>query len=68
MLPIGNQASQTMGGDVIGTTGAATVNKVNGTSVPATPTTTYVLTATSSTSATWQTTTTFRRTFLLMGG
>lgn len=54
VLPTGNQASQSMGGDVSGTTASATVAKINGTSVPASPTTGYVLTATSSTTATWQ--------------
>lgn len=33
-LPAGNQASQTMGGDVSGTTASATVAKINGSSVP----------------------------------
>lgn len=34
-LPAGNQAAQTMGGDVTGTTAAAVVAKVNGSTVPA---------------------------------
>jgi hypothetical protein len=34
-LPTGNQAAQTMGGDVSGTTATATVIKINGTTVPA---------------------------------
>jgi len=35
VLPAANQASQTMGGDVTGTTAASTVAKVNGSTVPA---------------------------------
>jgi hypothetical protein len=35
VLPAGNQAAQTMGGDVTGTTAASTVAKVNGATVPA---------------------------------
>lgn len=34
-LPAGNQASQTLGGDLSGTTASATVAKVNGTTIPA---------------------------------
>lgn len=52
-LPTGNQAAQAMGGDVSGTTAAATVAKVNGTSVPAAPTAGSVLLATGSTSSAW---------------
>jgi hypothetical protein len=53
VLPNSNQASQTMGGDVSGTTAAATVIKINGTSVPATPSANQVLVATGSTTAVW---------------
>lgn len=35
LLPTANQTAQTMAGDVTGTTGASTVAKVNGTSIPA---------------------------------
>lgn len=35
LLPAGNQASQTMAGDVTGTTGASVVAKINGSTVPA---------------------------------
>jgi hypothetical protein len=35
LLPAGNQAAQTMGGDVTGTTAASVVAKVNGATVPA---------------------------------
>lgn len=45
-------------GDLGGTGASPSVLKVNGTSVPATPTTGQVLTATSGTSATWQNPTT----------
>lgn len=47
-----------LAGDLAGTATSPSVAKVNGTSVPATPTTGQVLTATSGTSATWQTPTT----------
>lgn len=53
LLPKGNQASQDVGGDLIGTTAAATVAKVNGTSVPATPAANSLLQATSTTAAQW---------------
>lgn len=36
-LPSGNQAAQTMGGDVTGTTGSSTVAKINGYSASGTP-------------------------------
>ncbi len=35
VLPVGNQAAQTMGGDVTGTTAAAVVAKIDGATVPA---------------------------------
>lgn len=54
VLPIGNQASQTMGGDVTGTTAASTVSKIQGVVISGTPVTGYVLEATSSSAATWQ--------------
>lgn len=52
-LPAGNQASQSLAGDVSGTTAAAIVNKVNGISVPATPTANTILQAVTSTTAQW---------------
>lgn len=48
----------TLAGDLGGTATSPSVLKINGTSVPATPTSGQVLTATSGTSATWQTPTT----------
>jgi hypothetical protein len=53
-LPSSNQTAQTMGGDVSGTTAAATVIKINGTSVPATPSANQVLVATSSSTSVWE--------------
>lgn len=53
ILPKGNQANQDMVGDVTGNTGASVVAKVNGTSVPATPSAGSSLIATSTTAATW---------------
>lgn len=45
LLPTGNQASQNMGGDVTGTTAAATVTKIQNVNIaPGTPTDGYVLT------------------------
>jgi len=67
LLPNTNQVSQTMGGDITGTTGSATVININGISVPAGPVVGQVLTATSSSSATWQSNIIFKRLFLLMG-
>ncbi len=55
VLPIANQASQTMAGDVTGTTAASVVAKLNGTTVPATPATGNKLVATGSTTAIWRT-------------
>ena len=50
----GGGGSFTAGGDLSGSSSSQTVIKINGTTVPASPTTGYVLTATSSSSATWQ--------------
>lgn len=56
VLPTGNQAAQTMSGDVTGTTAASTVSKLQGTiTLSGTPSTGQVLTATSATAADWQT-------------
>lgn len=56
VLPIGNQASQTMAGDVTGTTAASTVARLQGTiTLSGTPSIGQVLTATSATAADWQT-------------
>lgn len=52
-LPAGNQASQTMGGDVTGSTAVATVLKINGVSIPASPATGTTIIATSPTTAIW---------------
>ncbi len=54
VLPTANQSAQTMGGDVTGTTAVSTVAKINGTTVPATPSANTVLVATSGTTAVWQ--------------
>lgn len=63
VLPIANQAAQTMGGDVSGTTAAAQVNIARGLKSATTtvsvsgataPSSGQVLTATNSTTATWQ--------------
>ena len=54
-LPAGNQAAQTMGGDVTGTTAASVVAKINGTTVSASPSANTVLVATSTTASAWQT-------------
>jgi hypothetical protein len=56
VLPTANQASQAMGGDVSGTTAAATVIKINGTTVPAGGALTpgNVLTVSGVSAATWQ--------------
>jgi hypothetical protein len=54
LLPAANQASQTMGGDVTGTTAASTVAKIQGVSVPAPSGTGTVLTY-SGTSLSWAT-------------
>lgn len=50
----GAQGVVQLAGDLGGTAASPSVLKVNGTSVPTTPTTGQVLTATSGTSATWQ--------------
>ena len=52
-LPTGNQAAQSLGGDLSGTTSSATVIKINGTSVPVTPLVNRILVATSGTTAIW---------------
>jgi hypothetical protein len=52
--PVTTVTSVTMGGDVTGNSATSTVIKINGTSVPATPTANQVLVATSGTAATWQ--------------
>jgi len=52
-LPTANQVSQSMAGDVGGTTAANTVNKINGTSVNSSPASNTVLVATSSSSSVW---------------
>lgn len=54
VLPAANQAAQTMGGDVTGTTAATTVSKIQGVAISGTPADGYVLEATSSTAASWQ--------------
>lgn len=54
VLPRGNQQAQNMLGDVTGTTAASVVSKVNGITVTGTPTSGQVLTASSSTAASWQ--------------
>jgi hypothetical protein len=57
-LPPSNMGTITLTGDVVGAnaggTITTTVDKINGTSVPATPTANQVLVATSGTSATWE--------------
>jgi len=53
VLPTANQAAQTMGGDVSGTTASATVIRINGTTVPAIHSTNQVIVATSGTTAIW---------------
>jgi len=71
VLPSSNQQSQTMGGDVSGTTDSAIVSKINGITVTGTPGTGDLLVATSSSAATWQTPTvpriSLKNNFLLMG-
>jgi hypothetical protein len=54
VLPAANQAAQTMGGDVTGTTAASVVTKIQGVTISGTPQDGYVLEATSSTAASWQ--------------
>ena len=53
VLPSSNQAPQTLGGDLSGTTSSATVIKINGTSISASPSANQVLSAISSTASTW---------------
>lgn len=53
-LPTGNQAAQTMGGDISGTTASATVNKVDGVSYPTSPSTNTVPVVTSANTVTYQ--------------
>jgi collagen type VII alpha len=53
ILPTGNQASQSMGGDVTGTTAAATVAKINGSSVTTIGSANTVLGTTNGTSITY---------------
>jgi hypothetical protein len=53
LLPSTNQSAQTMGGDVSGTTTTATVIKINGTAVLASPTSGNILVATTSTNSIW---------------
>ena len=67
LLPKTNQEAQSLSGDASGTTASSTIIKINGTTVPALPAIGQVLTATSTTTATWQSTLTFRRSFLFMG-
>jgi len=54
ILPTANQAAQTMGGDVSGTTASATVIKVDGVSYPASPSTNTVPVVTASNTVTYQ--------------
>jgi hypothetical protein len=53
VLPTGNQASQTLGGDLSGTTASGTVIKINGTSVPSSPSANQIIVATNGTTAIW---------------
>jgi hypothetical protein len=53
ILPTGNQAAQSMGGDCSGTTASCTVAKVNGISFTGTPAAGAVPRATSGTAAAW---------------
>ena len=55
ILPAGNQAAQSMGGDVSGTTASAVVNKINGVSVTGTPSPGQSIIATGTSSASWHT-------------
>jgi hypothetical protein len=54
VLPNSNQASQNLGGDLSGTTANGTVSKIQGITISGTPTSGYVLEATSPTAASWQ--------------
>jgi hypothetical protein len=54
ILPTANQAAQTMGGDISGTTASATVIKVDGVSYPASPSTNTVPVVTASNTVTYQ--------------
>ncbi len=52
-LPTANQANQTVGNNLSGTTNSAVVIKINGTSVDASPSANQLLVATSSTTSIW---------------